>query len=200
PCLSSSCSGETMRIPSLTILLSALASAQTVTVPAGYDQVDAPSAGFVAGIHIRMREQYLFADALLRPLAGKTIAGITFRRDAGQASPLTGGLAQLEVSVSTAAARVEAPAPTFAANHGLDRTVVFTGPVTVPSSPAVPANPWDANATVSIQFQTAFPYAGGSLCVEVTGSPDPTRPAGYWPFDHVRQDPGGAVTSLGQAC
>jgi hypothetical protein len=188
-------------------LLSMLAAAGSVPaqtllvpVPAAFDAVDAPSVGFVAGAHMRMREQYLFDQRLLTALAGKTLEAITFRRDAVQAQALTAGSSQLEVVLSTTNARVDAPSPSFASNHGNDRIKVFSGQIAIPASPGAGANRWGQDQVISVAFDKGFAYQGGTLCVEISGTPVTGQEASYWPFDYAWQAPGGGISVHGAAC
>ena len=86
----------------LPLVLSVIAPAslaQTLTIPAAFDSVDAPSAGELAGLSARMKQQFLFSSALLAGLSGKTLDGLWVRHNAARDIPLTGGQADLTITL-----------------------------------------------------------------------------------------------------
>src|SRR5882724_8560158 len=80
---------------------------QQLTVPPGYSTSDAPSLGFLAGAVGTRRQQFVIDGAMLASIQGKLIDAVWFRRDAARNYALTGGQADIVVSMSTTNVRPE---------------------------------------------------------------------------------------------
>lgn len=176
-------------------------AAQGVVVPA-LPGVDAPARAEFAGVTHAQRQQVLVAGRHLLGLRGTPLRALVVRRDPGAAGSLRGGAVELEVALSTSPADPDAPAEAFAANQGPDRRVVFQGVVNVPDAPAPGASvdPWGAASTVRVDFATPFPYAGGTLCLDLSGRPLAGSASPYWPVDAWFTPGDGRVEPIGAGC
>lgn len=184
-------------------LMSSLAGQQAyqAVVPSSCALVDGSHAYLVAGTIEQRRQLTLIDASLLSALSNHNITGLAFRRNA-TGDPFPGGGATLTVKLSNAARSATTPSEFFDRNHGVDLTTVFSGQVTLPSSPSTGSNPvpWTPENIIYLQFQNAFHYSGGTLAVEVTGIPDPVSPTSWWPADAVWQPTGGSAQSIGGGC
>jgi hypothetical protein len=161
---------------SLAATISALSAQGLVVVPANYAADDALSYEWIAGATNEQRQQTLIGSSHLPPqtMLNRPITALELRRSA-IAEAFLGGSMDLTVTLSTSPSSTLAPSNLFAANVGGNAVVVFQGTVTIPASPATgPAQtqvPWTPNNTVRIAFTTPFVYPGGTLCIDITGTP-----------------------------
>jgi hypothetical protein len=194
-----------MRFPiqlSSFLLPAALVAQQEFVVPAEFAVDDAPAMRWAAGFTTALRQQVLIADRHLIALRGRTITALSVRRDAAIARALPGGDADLVLQLSTSPRTPEDPAEELAKNVGADAVTVQAGRVSIPSSPAVAGTsvPWDAAHAVRFVFQQPFVYGGGTLCVDLRGSPAPGSALRAWPVDAVAGAARGTKTPLGSSC
>jgi hypothetical protein len=190
--------------PSILVMLCAAAAAQTSqfeVVPAAFATQDAVSYEWFAGACADLRQQTLVGPSHLQNLVGRSIWGIELRRTAAN-EVYFGGNADVTVTLSTAPHPPLACSSTYAANVGNDAVQVFTGTVTLPTSPATTGStvPWTSGNVVQIPFQTPFLYQGGTLCVDVLGQPIPGWNANWWMTDAAFEDLSGTTQEIGTGC
>jgi hypothetical protein len=179
--------------------------AQSAVVPAS-PSGDANSAALVGGFDGDHRHQFLFDGSLLVGLRNRALLGLAFRRDAGSERAYAGGEADLRITLSTVTHSA------LAANEVMDRNldplpanrvVVFDGRVVLPPSAATPGRivSWsDPQDVVEITFTTPFPYAGGTLVVDVVGTQVPGRATPYWAVDAHADPVSGSAIEVGESC
>lgn len=174
---------------------------QLTVVPAAYATTDAVSYLWIPGASRDVRQQTLVGSSHLVPMLGRTLTAIELRRSAAN-EVYQGGVSNMTVTLSTSPSQPLRCSGTFAANVGPDATVVFTGPVTLPTSPAVvgPAVAWTPANTVRIAFQQPFVYTGGTLCLDVVGLAVPGQNANWWMADAMFEDVGGFTAEVGNGC
>ncbi len=180
------------------LLLPALASGQSVVVPAAYANAEARSLGEVPGFTGRFRMQVVVDGSTLSSLAGRSLDGIWLRRDRQFDRAYPASWAQLRVGVSHARTTPSTASPAFIANHAAVPSIVFDGNLTLPSSlPTPPPYPWQSPFAVRIPFTPTFAYAGGPLCLEFEG--EVGAPQGtLWPVDFFQElSAATAATKLG---
>ncbi len=193
-----------IRCVAIFALLGAALGAQAPThlvVPLAYETNDAVSYQWIAGASRDVRQQTLILQNHLTPMIGKTLQAIELRRSA-TAETFLGGTADLTVSLSISPNLPLACSSQFAANVGPSPVQVFSGQVTLPTSPGVagPAIAWSANNTVRIAFQTPFLYTGGTLCIDVVGHPVNGQNANWWMADAEFENLAATSTDLGGGC
>ncbi|MFO1078384.1 MAG: hypothetical protein U1E73_11740 [Planctomycetota bacterium] len=174
-------------------VLCSLALSQTIVVPNGYSTVPGnvsnifpygDSSTAFPGLHIQfIYDSSEFTNqAIGGPIA---ITGVKMRAYPTTASWTGGTFATSTVSMSTAAVDYAATTTNYAANHGGDLTVVYSGPIVVQpgtgNGAGVPG-PWH----IDIVFTTPFLYdpAAGDLAIEF----DNPSPGTNWS--------GGTLTAL----
>ena len=174
---------------------------QHLVVPAAYTNTDAVSYQWIAGASRDVRQQTLIGANHLTSLVGHVLLAVELRRTAAN-EVYQGGTADLTVHLSTSPNEPLSCSPSFAANTGPDEVQVWTGAVTLPTSPidVGPSVAWSANNTVRIAFSTPFAYLGGTLCVDVIGHPVSGQNADWWMADAMFEDIKGTVTDLGGGC
>ena len=188
-------------LPFATALGAATLAQSTHVVPAGYATTDAVSYLWIAGASRDVRQQTLVGASHLTPLVGRDIAALELRRTAANET-YQGGTAQLTVTLSTSPNTPLSCSQAFAANTGSNCLQVFSGTVTLPTSPPVagPVVAWTPANTVRIAFQTPFTYLGGTLCVDVVGHPVAGQNANWWMADAEFEDIIGATLEIGPGC
>jgi len=176
-------------------------SPQFTVVPAGYATTDAPSYFWVAGASCSVRQVTLVGASHLVGLVGRSITAIELRRSAADEA-FGGGQANLVVSLSHSPRTPLRARPTYDANVGADAVRVFAGPVVIPQSPPQvgPVVAWSAANTVRIEFRAPFVYTGGTLCIDVVGTPIAGQSASWWMADAAFEPTTGVATSHGQGC
>ncbi|MBL9075879.1 MAG: hypothetical protein JNL08_00160 [Planctomycetes bacterium] len=148
-----------------------------------------------------MRQQTMIAASHLTALVGHPIMAFELRRNAANET-YAGGTAHLTVKLSTAPHDPLSSSPEFAANVGGDEVQVFSGNVTLPTSPPAvgPAVAWSAANTIRVEFSTPFVYLGGTLCVDVTGIAVGGLNADWWMADAACEGIKGTAVDLGGGC
>lgn len=184
----------------------ALSAASSLTaqarhvVPAAFADREAPGVAEIAGFTYGERQQILIGSSLLDALRGRTLVGITWRRDTGFGTPLEAGRAELVVRMGTAARPVLEP------SRVLDENItapieVFRGTAVLPVAPAVSAYAgWEAPSSVTIQFSVPFAYSGADLVLDIEGAPSPGAASAHWPVDAALDDASGTVRSISLGC
>lgn len=157
----------------------------TVVVPSAFAAHDAPAMGELPGFNNNFRQQVVLRDRLLAACKGKTITGLTVRRDGQYAVPLRGGRGKVTISLAETDRDPTLTSPFFAENAA-SLVTVFSGEIEVPSAPALPgrdAAGWAAPHAVEFVFTTPFPYTGRHLVLEFRGEPVATSRSPLWPVD-----------------
>jgi hypothetical protein len=174
---------------------------QHAVIPAAYATNDAVSYQWIAGASRDVRQQTLIAPSHLTALVGHSLLAIELRRTAAN-EVYQGGTANLTVTLSVSPNDPLSCSSQFAANVGTAPVQVFTGSVTLPTSPAAagPAVPWSPDNVMRIAFQVPFVYTGGTLCVDVIGHPVSGQNANWWMADAEFEDIKGTMTDLGGGC
>lgn len=184
----------------LVCLATAQQPQQLVTPPVA-SVMDGSHMYFVGGTVESRRQLTLIDGSLLSSMTNHVLTKLAFRRNADNEA-FVGGDANLTIKLSHAARSWSSASDHFATNHGLDVTTVFQGQVTLPNSPAATTSTvaWTPDNIVEIVLQTPFLYLGGTLALEVTGSPDANNPVDWWPADAVWEPTGGTAVSVGHGC
>lgn len=174
---------------------------QHLVVPATYATTDAVSYNWLAGASRDLRQQTLVGPSHLQALVGHELLALELRRSAAN-EVYHGGVANLTVVVSTSRNEPLRCDSAFAGNIGPDATQVWSGQVTLPTSPIVlgPQVAWSANNVVRIPFQTPFVYTGGTLCIDIVGQPIAGQNADWWMPDAEFEDLRGSFVDLGGGC
>jgi hypothetical protein len=196
---------NTTSIASLTLALATttLAAQNHQVVPTAYDTTDAMSYEWVAGASHSQRQQTLIGPSHLAALVNKHIQALELRRTAVDETYLAGA-ADLTVTLSTAPHTPERCSNRFADNVGQSPLPlqVFSGTVAIPASPAVTGSTvhWTPANTIRIAFTQPFLYAGGTLCIDITGQPISGQKT-WWMADAIEEVIlGTAVVELGDGC
>jgi hypothetical protein len=200
PCASDRSSTHLVWVVSLFVGTTQLAAQSTAVVPAAHASSDAVRMLMVPGGAMDLRQQTIIGAAHLQGLVGRTLTAIEFRRDAS-GNTHQGGAAQLTVRLSSATRPPLEVASAFADNAGTS-VEVFQGTIQFPTSPpaAGPVVPWTAANTVRIAFTTPYSYAGGPLCLDITGSPVAGQAVTWWPVDAECEALAATTTDLGGGC
>lgn len=174
---------------------------QHEVVPAAYASQDAVSYLWVPGASSDVREVTLVGSSHLGNLLGREITALEYRRTAAN-EVYGGGVADLTVSLSHSPRTPLTCSNVYADNVGADATTVFQGSVTIPTSPVAvgPAVAWSPQNVIRIALQQPFRYMGGTLCIDVVGTPVQGQIAGWWMADAMFEDVDGAAVDLGQGC
>jgi hypothetical protein len=185
------------------VLAALCAAQQSLVIPPAHSTLDAPSKRWTAAATAGLRQQILIDAAHLTPLAGRLIDSVSWRRDADYKETLTGGQTHVTVRVSTSPLASSADArDDMTQNAGVDELLVFQGIVDAPASPAVTGAsvPWDPQNAIELRFVPPFPYAGGTLCIDVTGLPTAATTSHFWPADARSDHAEGSVRDVGASC
>ncbi|MEZ5966000.1 MAG: hypothetical protein R3F56_19345 [Planctomycetota bacterium] len=163
------------------------------------DAIDSPDP--FPGTYLTSRQQVLLGPSWLTSLPQPcALLSVSFRRDGADARALAAGSGQLTLRVSSAAVAPARAAERFESNHGSAVTTVFAGTVAFPASPALAHRDepdWGPQHSFTLAFSAPFPYAGGTLCLDIAGSPlQSTR----WPVDYHSDLLVGRVQRRGAAC
>jgi len=172
-----------------------------LVLPAAYATSDANGLLSIPGATLQLREQTIIGAAHLTSLVGKQLKGIEFRRNA-TATSFDTGAANLTIKISSMAAPTYDCSRTFNSNEGTDVLQVFSGQVTLPTSPAEPGPnvAWTFDNVIRIVFQIPFTYTGGRLCVDITGSAVAGLEAENWIPDARGEDAKGTSQNIGGGC
>lgn len=189
------------------LTLAALAvtvSAQSFqVVPAAAATTDAFAYEWLAGATRLHRQQTLIGASHLGNLQGRSIQAIELRRTT-VAKGFAGGSTSWVVSLSTSPNTPVSLSNAFASNVGTDVQQVFSGVVALPASPATTgpgsAIAWTSSNTVRVVFQTPFVYQGGTLCIDITGTPIAGQQT-WWMADAAEEVvPGTDAVQIGSGC
>lgn len=165
--------------------------------PRDYASADAPALAAIPGIGVSDRGQILIDGRLLTEIAGRDITGLAFRRDASDSTAFSGGSANMVVRIGPAQHSADQARASFVANLSAP-TEVFRGVVSIPASPAPAAvPPWTTPYAVEIAFSQPYRYAGGPLCIDITGA---VANEFWWPVDAAEEPAQGSAASVGHAC
>jgi hypothetical protein len=157
----------------------------------------------MAGFSQRFRMQVLLEPSLLVGLVGRDLTGLAVRRDGQDLRPMTGGRTSLVVRLSTPARSPSSAVEAFSANEGNDAREVFRGLVVIPDAPALSHRngaTWESPHAVEVTFATSFRYAGGTLCVDIEGTPVAGFRSPWWRIDYDLTTHDGRVAPFGQPC
>lgn len=194
-----------MKLPSTLAsiaLLSAVVAAQNhQVIPTTYDQLDANSQLSLPGLGFDGRMQILVDGTALQSLVGRSLTSLSFRRNVSS-DPNVALSGSLRVDVGPASRTIAAPSSTFSDN-GIGLTNVFDGPVSRAALPGlVPVIPSSVDdGLVEIAFTNPYPYSGGDLLIDLTGSRVPSR-SGFFTIDAAvpEAQTAGTVTSFADGC
>lgn len=186
-----------------TALTSVLAAQNYAVVPAANAATDAMSYEWIAGATKLQRQQSLVGASHLTALVGRQIQALELRRSA-VTEAFAAGSTHMAVSLSTSPNLPLSCSNNFAANVGPDLTAVFSGTVTLPASPATGGTgspvAWTTNNTVRIAFTTPFLYQGGTLCIDITGTPIVGQGT-WWMADAIEEGIAGTSSiEIGTGC
>ncbi|MCB9876980.1 MAG: hypothetical protein H6835_05185 [Planctomycetes bacterium] len=176
-------------------------SPQHLVVPAAYEHTDAISYQWIAGASRAVRQQTLIGAGSLQTLVGHSLTAIELRRSAKNET-FAGGVANLTVTLSISPHDPLNITRAFAGNVGVAPQQVFSGAVQFPTSPPNPGPnvAWTPDNVVRIAFATPFVYGGGTLCLDVVGTPIAGQEAAWWMADAMFEDVEGSATDLGGGC
>ncbi|BBO31992.1 hypothetical protein [Lacipirellula parvula] len=146
---------------------SALPPTDSLVAPAGYENAPAPSNNSIPFSWSSTRYQQIYGAADLQEAVGQLITSVAFRvaEDDGFDGDFAGGFvyADFSIDVSETPVAVENIGLDLDANHGPNRTTVFSGNYVVPALEGdLLVNPFD----LRFVFQTPFLYSGGNLLVD----------------------------------
>ena len=184
-----------------TLTIASVSTQSYATVPPEFTSNDAIRASHVPGAGGEWRQQLLVGSQRLQGLVGRNISAFAWRRSA-TATTLPSGATNIRVSLSIAPHSPLECSSTFASNVGPNPLQVYSGPITFPTSPAEPGPTvaWDPDNTVRIPFTNPFVYTGGTLCIDIVGTPIPGLEPAWWMADAVCEDIHGQTLDLGGGC
>ena len=187
-------------ITSLTLAAGLRAQANFTVVPPQHALVDANHQTGVPGV-VDQRTQILIGASQLASMAGQSIAAIELRRSAADET-FAGGAIDLTVNISVAPHTPLACSATFSQNIGANPTTVFSGLISVPTSPATTGSAvaWTPDNVVRIPVVPPYPYTGGTLCIDIVGHPVAGQEVQWWAADATFQQVPGTTTDLGGGC
>lgn len=190
-----------LRTSLLAVSFPACVLAQQVhVVPAAQALADGNHAFAVAGTYEPRRQVTLIDGSLLQPLIGRTLTALSLRRD-GSDRAFAAGELQLTIRLAHAPRAWNDASPQFAANLGAGAVTVFSGAAVLPASPATAGAqvPWTTGNALRVPFAQPFVYQGGTLAVELIGSPG-AQVSDWWVADAVRDVRSGQVQQVGTGC
>jgi hypothetical protein len=157
----------------------------------------------LSGIVDGRRQQFLIGQSFLARLKGRAVTAISFRRD-GQPTALSPGQGDIRLLVSQGVLTDARHAtPSFDTNLGLNPVTAFAGRISAPSSPR-PTNRnavgFGADEVVTITFSAPWVYVGGTLCLDIAGTPAVGSTTRAWPIDVDRDDRRGTIALTGRSC
>jgi hypothetical protein len=182
-------------------LTNAVLAQQALVVPAAHATTDAPSYGWLGGASRPLRQQTLIGPSHLLGRSGQTITAIELRRNAANEIYAAGDM-HWTVTLSTLPLDPLAAVSVFAANTGASPVQVFSGVISLPASPAAvgPAVGWAVDNVIRVPLQVPFQYSGGTLCMDVFGTPIQGQNANWWMADFALDDIRGSTSDLGGGC
>ena len=174
---------------------------QFQTIPAAYDAAEANSLEWVAGTGAHLRQQTLIGASHLTNLLGHQLLALELRR-AAFADAFQGATMDWVVTLSHSPNTPLTCSEVYQNNVGPNPVTVFSGQVVAPASPANTSNsiPWTTNNVIRVVFQTPFLYTGGTLCLDIVGTPIVGQTSNWWVCDAVWEDIPGTVTEIGSGC
>lgn len=195
-------------LPAILLLLTAPGICQggpsSLVVPPGMAATEANGAESYAFAPFSARRQLILDASWLAAASGGSLTSVSLRRNQGTSDTNVGGLLVLEVAISHSPRGPRQASSTFSANRGPDHTVVFAGPISLPSAQAATTTPapWTAPFAVQIPFLVPFPLVGGPICMETMTQPipGPVLQNPWWPVDAVIADIQGSVQTMGSGC
>lgn len=200
----------TLIIPRLIVTLALLVQGTTAVAQTTIfklsrdaDAGNTPAASSFAGFGWSFRQQILIDEWRLGKLRGQKLFGFVVRRDLGITREMPGGEVDLEVRLSISPRSAARAETTFANNTGTQLMTAFRGRVILPTSPAIKTTttkPWAAENSVTVSFPNAYSYAGGTLCIDLFGSPVAGKEPQYWPVDHELDGSRGQDIEFGKSC
>ncbi|MBI5850633.1 MAG: hypothetical protein HZB39_06270 [Planctomycetes bacterium] len=171
---------------------------QLLTVPASAAASDGNAFTWLPGCGDSGATQVIIDASHLQTLVGRTLVGLSFRRDGTWLEGLPRSDAHWRVRLGPSTRGADDPYLDFALNLP-QGTVAFDGAVSMPAMPPITGYVgWTAPHTVEIAFTTSFTYSGGPLAIELEGSL--TTPAAFFPMDGVDDPVRGAASDVGTAC
>ncbi len=187
----------------LPLVIGVVVSAQDVVVPGNRAGSDGSSGGAFPGAEQRFQMQVMLDGGALQSAANRSLTSVSFRRDGQHPGSQQGGRASLRVRLSTPSFPASNAGPTFTANHGTNVQDVFSGEIAMPASPALGSRngaTWATPDAIVIGFAAPFAYAGGTLCVDVAGTPVVGATTPWWRIDAEVHTHDASVQALGVAC
>lgn len=186
---------------SIASLLACATAQLQIVAPAANNTTDAAGQNRIAGAGGDLRQQILIAESHLTPMIGTNLQALEFRRSASTET-FIGGAVHMTVTLSPASSEPIECSETFASNIGTGAQQVYSGPVTLPTSPGATGSTvtWSTNNVIRIQFSTQYIYSGGPLCIDIVGSPIVGQEPGWWMTDCVDEGQVGMLTDLGGGC
>jgi len=170
--------------------------AQSTIVPGAGAVATASGAIWMPGFDTPLRLQILIDERHLAGAIGLPVSGLRMRREE-HPRPFPGGSAVWSVDVSISPRPAAEARAAFAQNRG---PIAASALLTVQAPPSLgPTGGWTPGNTIDVPLPQPLLYAGGTLCIDVTGRPDPQRRAA-WPVDAVETNVRGTVVDVGQGC
>ncbi len=145
----------------------ALPPSGSLVTPAGYENAPGPSNNSIPFSWSSTRYQQIYGAIDLQQAVGQVLTSIAFRvtDDSGFDGDYAGGFVytSFSIEVSETPTAVESLSTNLDANHGPNRTTVYSGNYVVPPLEGDQlVNPFD----LRFVFQTPFLYSGGNLLVD----------------------------------
>lgn len=190
-----------LHLPLALFATTAVVAAQSTVIPATAANTAGGGALWAPGFAVPLRMQILVDEVHLASACGGTLRGLRLRRVAHDRA-FDAGLAHWNVALSIAPHAAMAARTTFAANMGPAPVAVLQQTIAAPASPAPTLHgaTWSPDDTVEVLFTQPFSYPGGTLCIDITGTPDPLQPSPSWPIDAVQAPLFGTVHDVGTGC
>jgi hypothetical protein len=188
-----------MRLVLALALLSASAiSQQFLVVPAEASNADGNASAWLPACGRGGTSQVVIAASHLQGLLGRTLVGLSFRRDGSWLQALPQSAGQLTVRIGASTRDPVDAAPDLATNLP-SPTEVFSGTLSIPAMPATQGYiGWVSPHTVDITFTRSFTYQGGPLALEFSASLT-TTPT-FFPIDGIAEDLTLDAPEIGVAC
>lgn len=183
--------------------VNAVAAQNHVVAPAAFTGIDALSYEWLGGATSQQRQQTLVGASHLGSMIGHSIHAIELRRTTVPEAYQSGAV-HWQITLSTSPNLPVNCDNAFAANTGPDAVQVFDGDVELPASPATtgPGSPiaWTPENTVRVELMRPFLYLGGTLCIDVLGTPVAGKNT-WWMADAAEEVIAGMTTTeIGAGC
>lgn len=189
----------------MSLAITSVAAQQFTVVPAIRTNSEATAFGWIPGASRGLRQQTLIGSSHLTSLIGKTITAIQLRRN-NENEAFQGGQASIAARLTTSPLAPLECSSNFEANAGVPGV---PGASLIPSSVTVTLHPspvpsgsigWTQNNRVDIPLMTPFTYQGGTLCVDLVGTPITGQNTNWWMADLELEDISGTTIDLGGGC